>query len=183
LGPLGTGILYIAPGVEKHVASIRQGGTGTQSDQDQQPDNLPYKLESGSLNVPGVLGLGAAADFLCVKGINRVRDHHADLTERLLAGFAGIRGVRIFGPRAIERRVGVVSVALPQYDSQEAAAMLDAAYRVQVRSGLHCAPLMHEALGTLATGGTIRFSVGLFNTPQEIDAAIAAVQEIASENT
>jgi cysteine desulfurase/selenocysteine lyase len=182
LGPLGTGVLYVAPGVEQHVASVRQGGTGTESDQDRQPDNLPYKLEVGSLNVPGVLGLGAAADFLCIKGLDRVRQHHADLTERLVAGLADIGGVKWFGPRSVERRVGVVSIALDSYDPQEAAAMLDAAYRVQVRSGLHCAPLMHEALGTLAGGGTVRFSVGLFNTPQEIDAAVAAVGEIAAEH-
>ena len=181
LGPLGTGMLYVAGGVEEQLASVRQGGTGTQSDQDVHPDALPYKFEAGSLNVPGVLGLGAAAEFLLVKGLDRVRQHHAALTERLLAGLREIRGVRVHGPLAIERRVGVVSISLGHYDPQEAAATLDAAYRVQVRSGLHCAPLMHAALGTLATGGTVRFSVGLFNTTEHIDAAISAVREMAAE--
>jgi cysteine desulfurase family protein len=183
LGPLGTGILYVAPGVEEKLASVRQGGTGTQSDQDVHPDALPYKFEAGSLNVPGVLGLGAAAEFLLVKGLDRVRQHHAALTERLNEGLREIRGVRVHGPLAVERRVGVVSMSLGHYDPQEAAATLDAAYRVQVRSGLHCAPLMHAALGTLSSGGTVRFSVGLFNTTDHIDAAIAAVREMAAEQS
>ena len=181
LGPLGTGLLYVAPGAEERIASVRQGGTGTQSDQDVHPDVLPYKFEAGSLNVPGVLGLGAGAEFLLVKGLDRVRQHHAALTERLIAGLREIHGVRVYGPMSVERRVGVVSITLGHYDPQEAAATLDAAYRVQVRSGLHCAPLMHAALETLSIGGTVRFSVGLFNTTEHIDAAIAAVREMAQE--
>jgi selenocysteine lyase/cysteine desulfurase len=181
LGPLGTGLLYVSPRAEEQITSVRQGGTGTQSDQDIHPDSLPYKFEAGSLNVPGVLGLGAGAEFLLVKGLDRVRQHHAALTERLIAGLREIHGIRVYGPMSVERRVGVVSITLGHYDPQEAAATLDAAYRVQVRAGLHCAPLMHAALETLSIGGTVRFSVGLFNSTEHIDAAIAAVREMAQE--
>ncbi len=179
LGPLGVGLLYIKPGVEKQLVSLRQGGTGTQSEADRQPEALPHKYEAGSMNVPGILGLSAGIGFLLERGLDRVREHSRQLTEQLLSGLAAIRGVRLYGPRNATQRVGLVSFSIEGYDPQEIAAMLDAAHRVQVRSGLHCAPLMHGALGTLAHGGTVRLSVGVFTTPDEIATAIAAIGEIS----
>lgn len=132
LGPLGTGLLYIRPGLEERLVTLRQGGTGTQSDDDRQPQTLPHKYEAGSLNVPGIVGLGAGIDFLRLQG-NRLRSHHQQLTERLVAGLIEIDGVNVFGPAEPADRVGVVSVTIDRYDPQEVAAMLDGAHRVQVR--------------------------------------------------
>lgn len=181
LGPLGTGLLYIRPGLEERLVTLRQGGTGTQSDDDRQPQTLPHKYEAGSLNVPGIVGLGAGIDFLRLQG-NRLRSQHQQLTERLVAGLIEIDGVNVFGPAEPADRVGVVSVTIDRYDPQEVAAMLDGAHRVQVRAGFHCAPLMHRAIGTLDLGGAVRFSVGMFNTEADIDAAVAAVAEVTAES-
>jgi cysteine desulfurase/selenocysteine lyase len=178
LGPLGTGLLYIAPGIEELLESQRQGGTGSHSDEDRQPFDLPDKFESGNLNVAGLVGLEAGVEFLMDRGVQAVRADEEAFTARLMAGLADIAGVTVFGPPPNER-VGVVSVKVGDYDPQEVAAMLDAACRVQVRSGIHCAPLMHRALGTLEAGGTVRFSVGPFTTADEIDAAVAGVRDLA----
>jgi cysteine desulfurase family protein len=181
LGPLGTGVLALASGVAEKLDSVRQGGTGTNSEQARQPCELPYKYESGNLNVPGILGLGAGVDYLRRRGLDDVRAHGTALADRLLAGFRDIPGLRVLGPATAGARVPLVSIVVEGYDPQEMAVSLDAVYRVQVRSGLHCAPLMHEALGTQRSGGTIRFSLGVFNTQEDIDDAIRAVAEIASE--
>lgn len=180
LGPLGTGVLYVAPGVEELLSATRQGGTGTSSESDQQPKTLPDKYESGNHNVPGIVGLGAALTYLSERGVDDIRQHERELTTRLLDGFRSLDHVTIYGPQDAERRVGVVSIAIDDYDPQEVATMLDAAYAVQVRSGFHCAPLMHSSLATRERGGTVRFSLGPFTTPDQIDRAIQAVGEIAA---
>ncbi|MEX2186793.1 MAG: aminotransferase class V-fold PLP-dependent enzyme [Pirellulales bacterium] len=181
LGPLGTGLLYLRAGVENKLRSLTQGGTGTQSDQDRHPQAMPYKYEAGSSNVPGIVGLSAGIDFLRLQG-NKLRILHQQLTERLVAGLIDIQGVKVFGPADPTDRVGVVSITIDGYDPQEVAAMLDGAHRVQVRAGFHCAPLMHAAVGTIDLGGAVRFSVGVFNTEADIDAAVAAVAEVAAES-
>jgi selenocysteine lyase/cysteine desulfurase len=182
LGPLGTGVLYVAPGVEQRLESVRQGGTGTVSDQDRQPGSLPDKYESGNLNVAGLVGLGAGAAYVAERGIDDLRQHDVQLTERLLAGLDAIDGVTIYGPRQASERVGVVSVTLKGYDPQEAAALLDSNWSIQVRSGIHCAPRMHRALGTSDLGGTLRMSIGPFTTEADIDAALSALSEMAAGN-
>jgi len=185
LGTLGTGILYLRPGIEERLASVRQGGTGSQSESDRQPSDLPDKYESGNLNVPGLVGLGAAVTWLAEQSIRAIHDRAHTLIATLIEGLAGIDGVTVYGPRADhpradQPRVGLVSIQLEGYDAQEVAATLDAAFGVQVRAGLHCAPLMHQALGTLATGGTVRFSLGPFSTQADVDAAVDAVREISA---
>ena len=179
LGPLGTGILAIRPGIAAELDSVRQGGTGTASESVRQPDQLPSKFEAGSPNVPGIIGLGAGIEFLNQRGLEQLEFEARKLTERLLAGLSGIGSVRLLGPPSTRARVPLVSIQLEGYDPQEVALSLDALYRIQVRAGLHCAPLMHQSLGTLEQGGTVRFSLGVFTTPAEIDAAVAAVAEIA----
>lgn len=179
LGPSGLGLLYIAPGCEPSVRPLRQGGTGTQSDEDRQPDTLPDKYEPGNLNVPAVLGLGAGVAFLEQLGLEQVHRQSVELTARLLDGFAGIAGVTVYGPPAAHQRVGVVSISVAGVDPRVVAATLDSARRIQVRAGVHCAPLMHRALGTTELGGTVRFSTSVFTTPADVDAAVEAVAEIA----
>ncbi len=180
LGPLGTGVLYLAPGLEEQVDSLRQGGTGTQSEDDRQPEMLPDKYEPGNHNTPALAGLGAGAAWLQDQGVEAVHRRNGELTTRLIAGLCEIDGVTLHGPTGETERVGVVSITLADCPPQEAAMMLDSAHGVQVRPGLHCAPRMHQALGTSAGGGTLRFSIGPFNTEEQIDHAIAAVAEIAA---
>ncbi len=180
LGPLGTGVLYVAPGVEEQLRSLRQGGTGSRSDEDRQPSSLPDKYESGNHNAPGLVGLGAAVRFLEDHGVEDARRSGVELTTRLLTGLEDIDGVTVYGPRDAQQQVGVVSLNIAGFDSQEIGATLDTAYRIQARAGIHCAPEMHRSLGTLATGGTVRLSIGHFNTTEEIDAAVEAIRQIAS---
>jgi selenocysteine lyase/cysteine desulfurase len=178
LGPLGTGVLYIRPGVEEHLSPLRQGGTGTRSEVDLQPAELPEKYESGNHNAPGILGLGAAASWLLERGIAAQRQHELELMGSLDSGLRQLPGVQVYGPLDPQQRVGVVSISLSGYDPQELALVLDSACRVQVRAGLHCAARMHESLGTLASGGTVRFSLGAFNTIEHVKAALEALREI-----
>jgi cysteine desulfurase family protein len=178
LGPLGTGILYIAPGVEDRLLSIRQGGTGTRSDEDIQPSSLPDRYESGNLNVPGIVGLNSGVSLAASQGIDRELSHGRQLLGRLLAEIREIGGVELYGPPMCQQRVGVISLNLAGYDPQELASLLDAQWSIQARAGLHCAPRMHAALGT-TPNGTLRLSVGMFNTLEQIDRVIAALREVA----
>ncbi len=180
LGPLGTGVLYVRPGVEERLMSIRTGGTGSESNSTKQPTTMPDKFESGNLNVPGIVGLGAGVRWLQARGVAQVRRHAQTLTLRLCEGLSRIQGVRLLGPRDVERRLGVVSIAIDGYDPQEAAAVLAGSYGIETRAGLHCAPLMHKALGTDSGGGTLRLSTGPFSTESEIDAATAALGDLTA---
>jgi cysteine desulfurase / selenocysteine lyase len=180
LGPLGTGVLYIRPGVDRELDPLRCGGTGTQSDEDRQPDTLPDKYEPGNHNLPGLAGLAAATEFVRRETIESICAHHNDLAARLLDGLRDVGGLTIHGPLTTADRTSVVSVTVEGYDPQELAAMLEASYRIQTRAGLHCAPRMHEALGTTANGGTLRLSPGFATTTEEIDTVIAALQQVAA---
>jgi cysteine desulfurase/selenocysteine lyase len=180
LGPLGTGILYVRPGVEERMKSIRTGGTGTDSGSLVQPTQMPEKYESGNLNVPGILGVGEGARWLARQGLENLRQTGIALTARLLAGLAEVKGVSLVGPVTAAERVGLVSVVVDGYDPQEVAAILAGQYGIETRAGLHCAPLVHRALGTDKRGGTLRISLGPFNTTDDIDATVAALGEIAA---
>lgn len=179
LGPLGTGVLYVRRGVEERLRSLRQGGTGSNSEDDRQPEMLPDKYESGNHNAPGLCGLEASLAWLAERGIEAVRAHERELTGRLLERLAKIDRLEVHGPRDPDRQVGVVSVSLPGFDPQVLASILDESHSIQTRAGLHCAPGVHRAIGTFERGGTVRLSIGPFNTPAEIDAAAAALAEIA----
>jgi cysteine desulfurase / selenocysteine lyase len=179
LGPLGTGVLYVGPGVQEQLRSIRQGGTGSNSEDDLQPDRLPDKYECGNHNVPGLFGLEAALAWIEDRTVAEVCRHERELTRQLLASLAGIKGLRVYGPQSPDDRVGVVSVTLDGFDSQELATVLDGSFGIETRAGLHCAPGMHRCLGTFDGGGTLRMSVGPFTTPTEIDAVAAAFRSLA----
>jgi cysteine desulfurase/selenocysteine lyase len=180
LGPLGTGVLYIRPGVERELKPLRCGGTGTQSDEDRQPDAMPDKFEPGNHNLPGLAGLAAATNFLLSETVEAIHAHHTQLFTRLLNGLRDIDSIRIHGPTSTTARTSVVSITVDGYDPQELAALLDSTYHIQCRAGLQCAPRMHDALGTTAGGGTLRLSPGFATTVEEIDRVIGALQEVAS---
>lgn len=180
LGPTGTGVLYIRPGVERNLRFFRCGGTGTQSDEDRQPEVLPNKYEPGIHNIPGLAGLGAALEFLQKSTIAAIHSHHFEITKRLLDGLNAIAGVAVYGPQTTANRTSVVGITVDGYDPQELAAILDSTQNIQCRSGLQCAPRMHEALGTAATGGTVRIAPGYSTTLDQIDTLLTTLQNVAS---
>ena len=179
MGPLGLGVLYVGERAQAELAPLGQVGTGTESELDEQPERMPEKYESGNLNVVGIVGLAAALDHLEETGLSVVEQHLRDRTTELIEGFSGVRGLQLYGPADAARQVGVVSINVGSYDPQEVASILDQAYSIQTRAGLHCAPLMHRALQSVAQGGTLRFSPGWFTTAEEIQIAVQAVAEIA----
>ncbi len=180
LGPLGTGVLYMRSGWEEQIEPLRQGGTGSRSEEDTQPQRLPDRYEAGNHNVPGLVGLEASTTWLAKQGIESIGQRQRALVAQLLNGLRDLPGATIYGPTDADSRVGVVSIGVEGYDSQELASGLDAVYRIQTRAGLHCAPRMHASLGTLERGGTLRISVGAFNTPEHIEALLTALQQTAA---
>jgi cysteine desulfurase family protein len=183
LGPLGTGVLYVAEHVADRIESLRQGGTGTSSEDDHQPHDLPHKFEAGNLNVAGIVGLGAAVEWITEQALEQLQHHQQQLTTALWQGLADVDGITLYGPADSQKRVGVVSFNVAGFEPQEVASMLDAACGIEVRAGLHCAPQMHKALGTDKLGGTVRMSVGAFNTAHQIAAAVAAVAQLAASTS
>jgi cysteine desulfurase family protein len=177
LGPTGTGGLVLAPGLSP--APLMRGGTGSRSDLEVQPDFLPDAYESGTLNVAGIAGLGAGARHLLEIGLDRVAAHERALVERFALGAADIPGVVVYGPADPVARCGVVSFNVTGLASSEVGTLLDRDFDILSRVGLHCSPASHRTIGTFPTG-TVRFGFGLSNTPDEVDAAIAALDEIAS---
>ncbi|MDI6871654.1 MAG: aminotransferase class V-fold PLP-dependent enzyme [Bacillota bacterium] len=179
LGPTGTGGLYIGPG--QNPEPLIYGGTGSRSEVDYQPEFLPDRYESGTLNSVGLAGLGAGVRFLLKKKVQEVRRHTLALTQRLLDGLAGIAGVTVYGPEEAAERVALVSFNVGYLPSTDGAYLLDRGYGIACRGGLHCAPAAHRKLGSLALGGAIRFSPGIFTTAEEIDQAVEAVAKLARE--
>lgn len=184
-GPLGTGWLYVGPRAERQLQPTRQGGSGGDSEREEPPAELPERFEAGNLNVPALVGLEAGVGAVERQGVATIQQHHAECRQRLIAGLAGIPGITVVGeargrsPGEGDRRVGVASITLEGYDPQELAGILDGEFGIETRAGLHCAPRLHRAVGTLATGGAVRFSFGCSTTDDDIDAAIAAVRAIA----
>ena len=175
LGPSGTGLLYLAPGVE--VDPLIRGGTGSQSELELQPDFAPDRYESGTLNAIGIVGLGAAAEHLGELGIDRVHARLTELGRRFAAALAGLDGVTSHGPTDPAENVGIVSVSIAGVSCATAARLLDDEWGVMTRAGLHCSPAAHRSLGT-APEGTLRFSWGKDTSEQEIDIAVEALRTI-----
>jgi selenocysteine lyase/cysteine desulfurase len=179
LGPLGTGFLYVRPGVEKQLRSVRQGGTGSISDQDLQPDFMPDKYESGSHNMIGIVGLDAGLQWLAERGLQSIVEHEQSLIGAMVEGLGDIEGLKYFGPRGLRDRVGVFSVQLDGFSPQELAAVLESHFGILTRAGIHCAPLAHQTIGTTESGGATRFSFGPFLSTQDVQFACDALADIA----
>lgn len=178
LGPLGTGILYVRESVAHRIEPYRQGGTGTKSEADVQPDSMPDRLESGNLNVPALAGMLRGVDWLLARGIEKIHAEKLRLLAHLRAQLADNSEIQWHGPREASRQVGVISLSIDGWDPQEVAGVLDADFGIQVRSGIQCAPRMHASLGTLNSGGTVRLSLGPMTTQADVDAAIHALRQI-----
>ena len=178
MGPQGTGGLCIRPGVE--IRPLLRGGSGIHSFDRHQPEAYPTRLEAGTLNSHGIAGLDAAADYLLEVGVEAIRQKEQALMRRFYEVVRRIDGVTIYGDFSPSQRAAIVALNIRDYDSAEIADVLSADYGIATRPGAHCAPRMHEALGTVQQGA-VRFSFSAFNTEEEIDAAIAAVAELARE--
>jgi cysteine desulfurase family protein len=178
LGPSGTGLLYLAPGVE--VEPLIRGGTGSQSELEYQPDFAPDRYESGTLNAVGIVGLGAAAEYLRDAGLDQVHASATALGRRLRDGLVDGPGIRLYGPEDPADSVGIVSVSIEGVTCATAARLLDDEWGVMTRAGLHCSPAAHRSLGT-APEGTIRLSWGLDTIESDIDVAVEALLAIAEK--
>jgi cysteine desulfurase/selenocysteine lyase len=202
LGPQGTGGLYIREGL--NVRPLKRGGTGSISEKFQQPDFLPDALESGTQNNVGIAGLGAGVDFILNEGVSRIRTHDKGLTSALLKALHDVPGLTIYGPLDAELQTATISLTfdsiLPTGPDHElggcgainlawmeegvplnaAGDVLSSEYDILVRVGLHCAPLAHKTLGTFPEG-TIRLSMGYFNTLQDMESTAKAIHKIAEK--
>ena len=176
MGPQGTGGLCVARGVE--LRPLLSGGTGVRSFEEEQPEEYPEHLEAGTLNGHGLDGLGAAADFILETGVDTIHAHELALTKRFVQGLQELDGVTVYGDFSGDR-APVVALNLNSWDPAAAADELSQAYDIAVRPGIHCAPRMHRALGTQDTG-CLRFSFGWYTTEGDIDAALAALKEMAT---
>jgi cysteine desulfurase/selenocysteine lyase len=179
LGPQGTGGLYIGPRVDlEELRPLVHGGTGSRSEEEVQPDFLPDRYESGTLNGVGLAGLTAGVERLLADGVATVRAHELSLTRRLLAGLARIPRVVLYGTQDAERQIATVSFNVEGLEPSEVGLRLDEDYAIMSRVGLHCSPGAHRTIGTYPTG-TVRWSLGYLNTAAEVDEALNALETIA----
>ncbi len=176
LGPLGTGILYIRPG--RILDTIKEGGTGTNSRDLRQPVEAPERYESGTLNAPSIIGLGAAIRY--VSSLKTVRAHETALIRRLEEKLRNMEPVILYGPENPEEKTGVTAFNIEGMDCEEVGDQLNR-YGIAVRAGFHCAGLAHKTIGTSEIG-CVRISVGPYNTAREMDAAAEAIENFFKEN-
>ena len=177
-GPQGTGGLCVREGVE--IAPFLFGGSGIQSYLKTQPSGMPGRLEAGTQNGHGLAGLAAGMEFVLRTGIRRIGEREQTLARRFYEGIRSIPGIRVYGDVQAPDHTGVVSFNLEGWDSGETADELARRFSIACRPGAHCAPLMHEALGTREQGA-VRFSFSWFNTEEEIEEGIRAVACLAEE--
>ncbi len=177
-GPQGTGGVCVRPGLS--IRPLKVGGSGIHSFDREHPSEMPAALEAGTLNGHGIVGLGAAARWLLETGVEQIRAREQALLRRFVDGVKEVEGVTLYGNPDLDRRTGIQSLNIRDYDSARVADWLYEDYGIAVRGGAHCAPLMHEALGTREQGA-VRFSFSYFNTEAEADEAAAAVRELAEE--
>ncbi len=176
LGPTGTGALYAGP--RARIQPWREGGTGGDSASETQPCDLPYSLEGGTPNVLGVAGLAAGIRYVQERGLKVIHDQELDLIERLWRRLDEMPAYQVFGHRDRDRRVATLSFRSEMLPAAEIAGILDQAFDIAVRPGLHCAPYIHRSLGTFPDG-TVRVSPGPFSTTEDIDRLARALAEIA----
>lgn len=177
LGPQGTGGIYISPELNL-LDTIKEGGTGSQSALLTQPEMMPDRFETGTPNTPGIAGLGAGIEYINKIGINNIRQHEEKLAKKFIEGLRKNEIIKIYGPKEISKRVPVISINVGEEDSSEIAYILNSAFEIYTRPGLHCAPLSHKTLGTFEQG-TVRFSFGIFNEEKEIENCLDAINEIS----
>lgn len=191
LGPLGTGFLYIRPGVERHMTTIREGGTGSVSENDTQPDFMPDRFEPGSHNAIGIIGLSQGVQYILDQGIDNLWEHEQHLMQIMLDGLTACGfaqqnngNLTLFGPPSPNNRCGVFSIRIEGFDQpQSLSDLLERDFGLLTRSGIHCAPHAHATVGTATAGGTTRLSLGPFLTEADIQHACDALNTISHNVT
>ncbi len=177
LGPTGIGGLYVGEGVT--IRHTRAGGTGVRSAERLHLEEYPYRLEYGTPNILGVAGLNAGVRWILEKGLDALQEHEMRLTAKLRDGLRAIDGVILYCQDSLEHHLSVLSFNIRGLEAGDAGTMLDVDHNIACRTGLHCAPLVHEQLGTAKIKGSVRFGIGPFNTEADIQAAVDAVADIA----
>ncbi len=178
MGPQGTGGLCVRPGVE--IEPWKVGGSGVHSYDRRQPREYPTRLEAGTLNGHGIAGLSAALDFLQEVGVEAIEAKERALMDRFYQAVSALDGVTVYGDFSQARRSAIVALNIRDYDSAAVSDELSETYGIATRPGAHCAPRMHQALGT-TDRGAVRFSFSWFNTQEEVDEAIRAIGQLAEE--
>ncbi len=177
LGPTGVGGLYVREGIE--IRHTRAGGTGVRSAQRTHLDEYPYRLEYGTLNTLGIAGLQAGLKWIEKQGLQSIHEHEMRLTTKLRDGLKDVEGVTLYVQDDLTDHISIFLFNVDGLEAADTATMLDVDHNIACRSGLHCAPLVHEQLGTDKVHGGVRFGIGPFNTDDHIETAIGAVREIA----
>jgi cysteine desulfurase family protein len=181
-GPMGTGGLIIGERVDlQRLTPLKQGGTGSRSEWQKQPDFLPDMCESGTPNAVGLAGLSAGVRWVLERGVEAIREHEVALAQRLIDGLQEIPAVTVYGGLDARRQTATISFTISGLEPSQVGLWLDDEYSIMCRVGLHCAPAAHRTLGTFRRG-TVRFGLGAFNTVGEVDTALRAVQEIAESS-
>ena len=178
LGPQGTGGLYVRKGIK--LKPLKEGGTGSSSESLEQPDSMPEGYESGTLNVPGIAGLGAGISFIADTGIEEIQKKEDFAIRSIVDGLLSLRKVSVYGPPPGHPRGAVISFNIEGMGPQDVAILLDAEYGIAVRGGLHCSPDAHRTIGTLLSGGTVRVSPNYFTETEEIESFIKAVEMVVN---
>jgi cysteine desulfurase family protein len=178
MGPMGTGGMCVREGVE--IRHTRAGGTGVRSANRRHLDEYPYRMEYGTPNLLGIAGLNAGVKWVQEQGIANIYRHEMKLWTRLRDGLRAIEGVTLYCQDSAENHISVLLLNVDGLEAADTGTMLDVDYGIAVRTGLHCAPMVHEHLRTDKIHGAVRFGIGPFNTEAHIDAAVHAVGEIAA---
>lgn len=178
LGPQGTGGMYVREGIQ--IRPLKSGGSGVQTYSKSHPAEMPTALEAGTMNGHGIAGLHAAVEYIQRTGIDQIKKREQECMKRFYEGVIQVPGVKVYGDFDDMNRCAIVSLNIGDYDSSEVSDELLTEYRISTRPGAHCAPLMHEALGTVEQGA-VRFSFSHFTTDEEVDTAIKAIRELAEE--
>lgn len=179
LGPQGIGGFAITDEFANKISPIISGGTGSFSDEINIPNILPDKFEAGTLNLPGIIGLNTSLDFINKIGISNIYKHEIELTDYFLGKLKEIKKIKILGYDNIYNRSSVISIIIEDKDLSEIGFLLEKNYSIQVRTGLHCAPMAHKALGSFPNG-SIRFSFSYFNTKSEVKKAVEALKFLSN---
>lgn len=177
MGPQGIGALLLTDRIANMMSPLIAGGTGSASNSELMPGFLPDKFQPGTLNIPGIIGLGHAVAFLNKEGLQTIIDKKKELTSTFMKELENMEGIRIVGPTRESERCSVVSLDFLHIDNAEASFMLENEFGIMTRCGLHCAPHAHQTLGTFPQG-TVRFSFGYFNTLHEVSCVIDAIWKI-----
>ena len=178
MGPQGTGGLCVRK--DLYIKPLKTGGSGIKSYSKTHPENMPTRLEAGTLNGHGIAGLNAALEFIENETIEKIKNHERELSRYFYDSIKNIENIKFYGDYKTDNRVSIVALNIGEIDSSKISDILSNDYNIATRPGAHCAPLMHEALGTV-NQGIARFSFSYFNTFEEIDKGIEAIKEISAK--